>query len=697
MARSLLKLADLVALPFGNTIVHARPASTPSPKLCDSGYSSEDEQGTLSSLPTISGICPNTKTDDPDKLQSSHRPKKDPDRIVIRHEHMLYGGLALCFLALIDKNVIAPVVTGIAGAALLVPLFRPKIGLEQVLDLSAFEIQWKREVKVRDIIEYIGREAVEYVDREVIQYVDRDVVKEVDNPVHHYIIKTEIIEKPITRTESIFMEIPKPVYANTGVQTDAIEKLASFSPKLAITEDSPLEQETAANEVLRVVSVELKMNEQTEKKNRKHRAGKKHRKQKTASLVFAETPTIAASPVGRTSTFAATQIVEEVSKLYKAPINEKISSVSLEEDSGVAASAPSTTDASIQAVFIRTTAAQNEGMRIAQEARDRTRKPGGIPSRIEKVKDERETDLPPHEHDTYKDLVFRTMAEMKEADHKYLTMPPPGRGSPATQQGFDRDTAIRDTFFYRGQELQNPHTWGETPIKHLFVSISVKGVWLYVTPEASYVFRWHVENSVWYCEDYGFGFHQTELKAKKEPLFEYFYADLTVPNDDVKATGARRVGSPEGPFWAQAVADCAAEVKKQMKAEQKAQKAAQKMQQEAYEQQTKAEQFKLYAQQQEEEWRAERQAPHMPRQFDQNNPSFKAAQENYRRAPPQSQQTPQMPKQGDYDNTQYGAAQQYQQDTFPQSRPKARPRARARAPKTTPQQTASGHARRVPE
>ncbi|KAH3912878.1 hypothetical protein HBH56_108710 [Parastagonospora nodorum] len=730
MARSLLNLADLVALPFGNAIEHARSASKSSPKLCDSGYSSENDQGILSSLTMISGTCPNKHAD---KLQPSDRPEKKNDCIVIRHEHMLYGSLALSILGLIDKNLIAPVVMGMAGVALLIPLILPTIGLEQVLDLSAFRFQWKREMEVRDVVEYVDREVlkevekpvyhevvkyvdrevvqfvdreavkyldrevVNYVDREVIKYVNRDVIKEVEKSVHYYIIKTEIVEKSATRAETIFTETPTPAYANAGVQVDGMEYSSSFTRKVAITEGLPVERKTVTNEVLPVASVEQNMDGQPKKNNRKHRAGKKQRKQKTASLVSAETLTITAPPVDQTSTSAATKIVEEVLTTYETPINEKISSVSLEEDSGVAASAPSTTDADIQSIFIRTTAAQNEGMRIAQEARDRTRKPGGIPPQIEKVKDERETDLPPHEHDTYKDLVFRTVADMNAADQEYLTMPPPGRGSPATQQGFDRNTAIRDTFFFRGEELQNPHTWGETPIKHLFVSIPVKGVWLYVTPEASYVFRWHVENSVWYCEDYGFGFHQTELKAKTEPLFEYFYADLTVPNEDVTANGARRVGSPEGPFWAQAVADCAAEVKKQMKAEQKSQEAAQEMQQEIYEQQIKAKQFKLHVHQQEEQRRAACPAPQMPKQFDQDNPAFRTAQQkwNEHRASRQSQQTPQMPKQGDYDDAQYWNAQQSQQSTPPQSRPKAR--TRARAPKMTPQQTGSEHARKAAE
>jgi len=724
MARSLLKLADLVALPFGNTPADARSVSTSSMKPCDSGYSSDIDQGTIISLSSISGACPNKHLD---KLQSSNRPKKDPDRITVRHEHMLYGGLALSILGLIDKNLITPVVMGMAGAALLIPIFRPTIGLERVLDLSAFRFQSKREAEVRDVaeniglqefkninrevivyldretVEYVERHVIEYVDCDVIQYIERDVIREVEKPVHHYIVKTEIIEKPVTRFETVFVQTPTPDHVDAGVQ-------ANFTPKTPITKEMP------------VPRVEQKKEGQTEKKDRKHRGGKKHRKQHTTNRVSS---TITASPIDPTSTLAATSGLEDISTSGETPVKEEISS---------------TSDVEIQPIFIRTTAAQKEGMRIAQEARDRTRKPGGIPPRVKIVKDEQETDLPLHEHDTLRDLMARRVAEMDAADQEYLPMPQPYPGSHATRQKFDPLFAVRDSFSHYGQQLPNPHTWGETPIKHLFVSITVKGAWLYLTPEASYVFRWHVKNSVWYCEDYGFGFYQTEREVKKAPLFQYFYADLTVPNRGEKVTGVRRSGRTEGPFWAQAIADCAAELEKNMSAEQKAQRAAQKMQQEAYEQQIKAEEFKRHFQQQEDQWRADRPAPHMPKQFDGNNPSFRAARENYHRAHPQSQQTPQMPKQSGYNNAQYNTAQeprqapqmpkqggynnaqdrnlqqapqmpkqfdfngaQYrpaqppQKGASPQSRPKARAHAPPRAPKVTLQQTAAEDARKAAE
>lgn len=191
---------------------------------------------------------------------------------------MLYGGLALSVLGLIDKNLIVPVVMGMAGAALLIPLVRPTIGLERGLDLFAFRVQWKHEVDVQHVVEYVDREVINYINRETVAYVERDVIKyvdcdviqyidrdvvEVEKPIHHYIVKTEIIEKPVTRIDTIFVQTPTPVYIDAGVQANTMEDLANFTPKILITQD------------LLVPPVEQKTDGQIEKKNRKHRAGKK--------------------------------------------------------------------------------------------------------------------------------------------------------------------------------------------------------------------------------------------------------------------------------------------------------------------------------------------------------------------------------------------------------------------------------------
>jgi hypothetical protein len=718
--QSLIAVVNIGMMPFETTHYNvtytpinsnrARSVSTASTdttpsKQCDSGYNSDTEQqgqGKRVPTATTSRRRDNKPLDPQDKLQLQPQdklarpPKKDQNRVTIRHEHMLYGILVLFVLGCIDKNLLVPSIMALVVAAVMVSFFVADLELERVLDLSAFHVQWKREVEVSD----------------------REVVTEVEKPVHHYLIKTEVVEKPmnyylvtevevqknvyhhstvvekpITKIKTIFVDKPTPAYADAEVQVDTTEELAKGTPMVTAKKMSPAAQD-----------------EQAKKKRRGHRGGKKARKQKAATSTAGQTSKITTTSVDQESSSATLGEQHDILQTATPASIEDTSTTTSTRgntDTEATASRSSSKAAEFQCTSVRTTAGQEHGMRDAQTARNRMRKPGTKPSYVvEPIKDETEHDID-RSHIPFETLEDRRKTKEQGFHQKrsiYPSMPPARPGSAATRPGFDPYEYVYATCFNdRGEEVYNPMAWKETKTPNIFVSTSLEGTWLFSTADSvPYTFIWNQEHQTWFCNEYGIGVYENNPEDKCEQPFHFFHADLSVPCGDPATYGPARMkegGKNPGPYWVETVKECVAATMKHFEENRKLYEEEQKKRLE--EEQIRARASKEQQRRREEGARkmaaeAKRikkmqdaqRAPKIPTQGHCASEQHRVSQQFQERV--QQLQREEAAKQGKEDSTQYRTTEQ------PQQRASQQPPQGAH-PHMTLQQAAEEHKRRVAE
>jgi hypothetical protein len=168
---------------------------------------------------TSSGRCANIFQDHRPQDSIAGTPKKDPDRVVIPHEHLLYGIIMILGAIIIDKKLLIPVIAALALVISVLPVFTPLTDVERLFDLSAFRVDWKPKVEIidHDVIKEIKKPVEHvvtntvYIDKPIEVVKEVEVIKEVEKPVDRevvklvpeYIVKTETVHKYIVKTEVV--------------------------------------------------------------------------------------------------------------------------------------------------------------------------------------------------------------------------------------------------------------------------------------------------------------------------------------------------------------------------------------------------------------------------------------------------------------------------------------------------------------
>jgi hypothetical protein len=158
-------------------------------------------------------------------------------------------------------------------------------------------------------------------------------------------------------------------------------------------------------------------------------------------------------------------------------------------------------------------------------------------------------------------VAAKTAADVKDLEDAdvFPVMPASAPGSPATQPGFDPWKHVRATIVLSdGIEVPNTHNWIETTRKHVYVSKAAiqsvvdgvpqyyhHGLWLIVTESGAYVCQWLSQNSIWWCEEHGFGFCE-EDSGSTEPI-RAFYGDPY--SGDAGMIGPQRTKGLAGPYY----------------------------------------------------------------------------------------------------------------------------------------------------
>jgi hypothetical protein len=137
----------------------------------------------------------------------------------------------------------------------------------------------------------------------------------------------------------------------------------------------------------------------------------------------------------------------------------------------------------------------------------------------------------------------------KYNEETFMCMPAPQPGSVAFNPGYNGDWSLCQTALEHFK-------WAETAKKWIYVSPTVPGSWLIVTPQGNYVCQWHASLHVWWCEDHGFGFNEISPEDVDEETLETcrsFAGDINKPTPDMIGPD-RTAKNIAGPYWHEAVA-----------------------------------------------------------------------------------------------------------------------------------------------
>jgi hypothetical protein len=676
-----------------------------SSKLCDSGYNSDvdhPEKGTFPSQSNSSSHCAKTLQDRRPKLHLqlqdaiANAPKKDPDRIVIRHEHLLYGIIAVMAAIMIDKKLLIPAIAALALAVIVLSVFAPVTDVERLLDLSAFHVDWKPKVEIvhRDVIKYIEKPAclevvkTVCVDKPVEVVKEIEVIKEVEKPVDRvvfklvpqYIVKTETVNHYFVKTEVVREKVnhywikdessKKPIYHATEEQAKSELEEARLPPRFLI------------EEVLPAGSNAMDEKPKKKKKQNKHRGRKGGKKvQKTRSNKLAATASVEEPSVTAHSDFQ-----EPIVKDAPVTIGKKLRCIPVWKI--FVPDAPKMPPYLIHAAFDH----------AFDEWLDDYEKVSRTLQRIP----------------TVDDLLKDKISNAEKEELSFMVMPQPYPGSPATMPGYDPWRVTATTSIEYGVPC-NPYGWAETKTKHIYVSVHMEGMWMFHTADAAIVIQWKPLNQVWWCEEFGFGFHQNTPEEDPDHPCRFFFGQFDDQDQDSDMFGPVRTKDPAGPYWRSAVEEFWAFKEKFMKEQwMKQENLMEEQRRQSKEQygESEVEEEGDYEEEQKEGWAGQREEERQKREelAAQFQAAFLATQEEQEKQKAEDQarqrlreegakrlqanadriakekeddrlerETPQMPKQGDRYNARYRAAQE---DASQQSR-------RQRAPRMTPEEAAA--------
>jgi hypothetical protein len=246
---------------------------------------------------------------------------------------------------------------------------------------------------------------------------------------------------------------------------------------------------------------------------------------------------------------------------------------------------------------------------------------------------------------TVDDLLKDKISDAEFEEASFMVMPQPIPGSPATMPGYDPWRVTVATGMQYGVQA-DPYGWAETKTKHIYVSTQVKGMWMFRTADAAIVIQWKPSNQVWWCEEFGFGFHQNTPEEDPDHPCRYFFGQFNDQDQHSDMWGPARTKDPAGPYWRSAVEEFWTLSKKLMDEEQE-QKKKLETEWSAANMAALVEQEMSMTKLREEQRRREEGANRMR--------MHQERLEKEKEGKCLARETPQMLEQGDYDNTQYQA------------------------------------------
>jgi hypothetical protein len=206
----------------------------------------------------------------------------------------------------------------------------------------------------------------------------------------------------------------------------------------------------------------------------------------------------------------------------------------------------------VRGIFVPITAAQDKEMRRSQALRDRVRRAGIHPFQrvIKEIEDGMGYEIERSNFPSAKDFkIEQNEQKAKHNEETFMCMPAPQPGSVAFNPGYNSDWSLCETALEHFK-------WAQTAKKWIYVSPTVPGCWLIVTPQGNYVCQWHASLHVWWCEDHGFGFNEIspeDVNEENPDTYRFFAGDINKPTPNMIGLD-RTAKNVAGPYWHEAVA-----------------------------------------------------------------------------------------------------------------------------------------------